>query len=254
MPVGVPKVPFSFDKDEDQDKVEDKDRDQDVFENKEKDRDLFEYKDRLEDKDKDEDKVEDKDKRKSKAKPYVDLYTRMYHERFLFLFGELNTRLAGTLMGILTHFSVAEPEKDFLLFINSPGGGLGSGVSLYTAMQYVTPDVSTVCVGSAFSMASFILAGGAKEKRAATPHSRIMLHEPRTDYLRTRGSDIFKDMRELKKLTLTVIQQLAKITEKSQQTVYRDMKLQMFMSPTKAKIYGIIDDIVEEEYEDYFFE
>lgn len=173
-----------------------------------------------------------------------DIYSRMLRERVIFLVGPVNDQTANLVVAQLLFLESENPDKDISLYINSPGGSVSAGLSIFDTMQFIKPDVSTLCMGIAASMGSFLLMAGAKGKRMALPNSRVMIHQP-SGGAQGQATDIEIHAREI----LKTREQLNKIyAERTGQTIEKirsDMERDMFMDPTEAKAYGLIDQVLE---------
>nr|YP_010253512.1 clp protease proteolytic subunit [Ipomoea pes-caprae]AGW97805.1 clp protease proteolytic subunit [Ipomoea pes-caprae]QTZ17790.1 clp protease proteolytic subunit [Ipomoea pes-caprae]UKO32455.1 clp protease proteolytic subunit [Ipomoea pes-caprae]UTQ74936.1 clp protease proteolytic subunit [Ipomoea pes-caprae]BDR62594.1 ATP-dependent Clp protease proteolytic subunit [Ipomoea pes-caprae] len=174
---------------------------------------------------------------------WVDIYNRLYRQRFLFLVQEIDSEIANQIVGLLVYLNIEDGTKDIFLYINSPGGDVISGVSIYDMMQTVRPDVSTICIGLAASMGSFILAGGAITRRAAFPHARVMIHQPRTSFFESHAGELLLEMKEALKLREHIAEIYSQRTGNPTWIISRDMDRDVFFSARQARIYGIIDDI-----------
>ena len=174
-----------------------------------------------------------------------DIYSRLLKERVVFMVGAVDDHMANLIVAQLLFLESENPEKDISLYINSPGGAVSSGLAVYDTMQFIRPDVSTVCIGQAASMGAVILAGGQKEKRHALPHSRVMIHQPMGG-AQGQASDIEIHTREI----LTTRERLNKIlsthTGQSMDAIKKDTDRDNFMSADEAVKYGIIDSILEQ--------
>lgn len=174
-----------------------------------------------------------------------DIYSRLLKERVVFMVGAVDDHMANLIVAQLLFLESENPEKDISLYINSPGGVVSSGLAVYDTMQFIRPDVSTVCIGQAASMGAVILAGGQKEKRHALPHSRVMIHQPMGGS-QGQASDIEIHTKEI----LTTRERLNKIlsthTGQSMDTIKKDTDRDNFMSADEATKYGIIDSILEQ--------
>jgi ATP-dependent Clp protease protease subunit len=173
-----------------------------------------------------------------------DIYSRLLKERIVFLVGPVNDQTANLVCAQLLFLESENPDKDIFLYINSPGGSVSAGLSVYDTMNFVKPEISTLCMGMAASMGSFLLMAGAKGKRLALPNSRVMIHQP-SGGAQGQASDIEIQAREIIKTR----EQLNRIyAERTGQTVAKieaDMERDMWMSPTEAKDYGLIDQVLE---------
>jgi ATP-dependent Clp protease protease subunit len=173
-----------------------------------------------------------------------DIYSRLLKERIIFLGTEVNDVVANLIIAQLLFLESEDPEKDIFLYINSPGGVVTSGMAIYDTMQYIRPDVATVCVGQAASMGAVLLAGGAKGKRSALPHSRIMIHQPLGGFS-GQASDVEIHAREMLRIKHELNQILAYHTGKPLKQVEVDSDRDFFMTSAQAKEYGLIDDVFE---------
>lgn len=173
-----------------------------------------------------------------------DIYSRLLRERIVFLNGEVNDESANLVIAQLLFLESDNPEKDISLYINSPGGSVYAGLGIYDTMQFIKPDVQTICVGMAASMGAFLLAAGAKGKRSSLPHSRIMIHQP-SGGSRGMASDIQIQAREIQDLKGILNEILAERTGQSIETITRDTDRDNYMSPAEALKYGLIDKIYE---------
>lgn len=171
-----------------------------------------------------------------------DIYSRLLRDRIVFLNGEVNDDSASLVIAQLLFLESENPDKDISLYINSPGGSVYAGLGIYDTMQFIKPDVQTICVGMAASMGAFLLAAGAKGKRFSLPHSRIMIHQP-SGGSRGMASDIQIQAREIQDLKGILNQILAERTGQSIETVTRDTDRDYYMSPQQALEYGLIDRI-----------
>ena len=176
---------------------------------------------------------------------WVDLFNRLSRERILFLCSELKDELANQLIGIMLFLNAEESDKGLYLYINSPGGSIICGVGVYDCMNFVEAEVSTICVGTAASVASFVLAGGAIGKRLAFPNSRIMIHQPEGGS-RGQASDILFESSEVDKIRERVAKTYAQITGQSLTQIVTDLDRDQYLSPNQAKDYGIVDQVTIE--------
>jgi len=172
-----------------------------------------------------------------------DIYSRLLKERVIFVVGPVEDHMANLVVAQLLFLESENPDKDIHLYINSPGGSVTAGLSIYDTMQFIKPDVSTMCVGQAASMGAFLLAGGTPGKRYALPNSRIMIHQP-SGGAHGQASDIDIHAREILILRERLNTLLAHHTGQSVETVSRDTERDNFMNPDKAKTYGIIDEVL----------
>ena len=172
-----------------------------------------------------------------------DIYSRLLKERVIFIVGTVEDHMANLVVAQLLFLESENPDKDIHLYINSPGGSVTAGLSIYDTMQFIKPDVSTMCVGQAASMGAFLLAGGTPGKRYALPNSRIMIHQP-SGGAHGQASDIDIHAREILITRERLNTLLAKHTGQSLETVARDTERDNFMNPDKAREYGIIDEVL----------
>jgi ATP-dependent Clp protease protease subunit len=173
-----------------------------------------------------------------------DIYSRLLRERVIFLVGPVNDQTANLVVAQLLFLESENPDKDISLYINSPGGSVSAGMSVFDTMQFIKPDVSTLCMGIAASMGAFLLAAGAKGKRYALPNSRVMIHQP-SGGAQGQASDIEIQAREILKLRESLNQILAERTGQSIEKIRADSERDFFMSGTEAKDYGLIDQVLE---------
>ena len=173
-----------------------------------------------------------------------DIYSRLLRERIVFLVGPVNDATANLVVAQMLFLESENPDKDIFLYINSPGGSVSAGLSIFDTMQFIKPDVSTMCLGMAASMGSFLLMAGAKGKRLALPNSKIMIHQP-SGGAQGQATDIEIHAREI----LRTREQLNKIyadrTGQSLEKITADMERDFFMTPEEAKAYGLIDQVLE---------
>ncbi len=172
-----------------------------------------------------------------------DIYSRLLKERVIFLVGPIEDHMANLVVAQLLFLESESADKDIHLYINSPGGTVNSGLAIYDTMQFVKPDVNTVCVGQAASMGALILAGGAKDKRMALPHARMMIHQPMGG-AQGQASDIDIQAREILRLRERLNEIMVKHTGKSVKTINRDTDRDYFMDTKEALEYGLIDKII----------
>jgi ATP-dependent Clp protease, protease subunit len=172
-----------------------------------------------------------------------DIYSRMLKERVIFLVGQVEDQMANLIVAQLLFLESENPDKDIHLYVNSPGGVVNAGLAIYDTMQFVRPDVSTVCLGQAASMGAVILAGGAAGKRFALPNARIMVHQPWGGF-QGQASDIDIHAREILKLRSRLNGILATHTGKTAEDIERDTDRDRFMSAETAVEYGLIDSVI----------
>jgi ATP-dependent Clp protease, protease subunit len=173
-----------------------------------------------------------------------DIYSRLLRERVIFLVGPVNDQTANLVVAQLLFLESENPDKDISLYINSPGGSVSAGLSIYDTMQFIKPDVSTLCMGLAASMGAFLLAAGAKGKRNALPNSRIMIHQP-SGGAQGQASDIEIQAREILKLRESLNAIFAERTGQSLDKIRADSERDYFMSAPEAQAYGLIDKVIE---------
>lgn len=173
-----------------------------------------------------------------------DIYSRLLRERIVFLVGEVNDHTANLVVAQLLFLESENPDKEISLYINSPGGSVSAGLSIYDTMQFIKPDISTLCMGMAASMGSFLLMAGAKGKRMALPNSKIMIHQP-SGGARGQATDIEIHAREILKTREQLNRIYAQRTGQPLDKITADMERDFFMSPTEAKDYGLIDQVIE---------
>ena len=172
-----------------------------------------------------------------------DIYSRLLKDRIVFVGGEINDNMANIVVAQLLFLEAEDPDKDIHLYINSPGGVITAGLAIYDTMQYIKPQVSTICMGQAASMASLLLAAGAPGKRFALPLSRIMIHQP-LGGARGQSTDIQIQAKEILRLREIVNDILAKHTGQSTDKIMVDTERDNFMSALEAKEYGLIDEVI----------
>lgn len=174
-----------------------------------------------------------------------DIYSRLLKERIIFLVGPVNDHTANLVVAQLLFLESENPDKDIYFYINSPGGSVTAGMSIYDTMKFIKPDVQTLCLGQAASMGAFLLSAGTKGKRFALPNSRVMIHQPLiSGGLGGQASDIEIHARELLKLKEKLNQMLAEHTGKSLEQIERDTDRDNFMSAQEAADYGLIDKVI----------
>ena len=179
----------------------------------------------------------------SRGERSFDIYSRLLRERIVFLGTGVDDNVANVIIAQLLLLDSENPEKDIMLYINSPGGSVTAGLAIYDTMQHVRADVSTICLGQACSMGQFLLTGGAKGKRMALPHARIMMHQP-WGGAQGQSSDIEIQAAEIGRLKRTLAQLTALNTGQSIQKIELDADRDYFMTPEEAVDYGIIDKVV----------
>jgi ATP-dependent Clp protease protease subunit len=173
-----------------------------------------------------------------------DIYSRLLRDRLIFLVGVVNDQTANLVVAQLLFLESENPDKDISLYINSPGGSVSAGLSIFDTMQFIKPDVATLCMGMAASMGSFLLMAGAKGKRSALPNSRIMMHQP-SGGAQGQASDIEIQAREILKTREQLNRIYADRTGQSIERIATDMERDRWMSPTEALDYGLVDKVLE---------
>jgi ATP-dependent Clp protease protease subunit len=173
-----------------------------------------------------------------------DIYSRMLKERVIFIVGPIEDHMANLVVAQLLYLESESADKDIHLYVNSPGGAVNAGLAIYDTIQFVKPDVSTVCVGQAASMGALVLAGGARGKRYALPHARIMIHQPMGGF-QGQASDIDIQAKEILRLRERLNKIMVKHTGKTLKAINRDTDRDNFMESEEALSYGIIDSIIE---------
>ena len=179
----------------------------------------------------------------SQGERSFDIYSRLLKERVIFLTGEVEDHMADLIAAQLLFLESEDPSKDIYLYINSPGGSVTAGMAIYDTMQFIKPDVSTLCLGMAASMGAFLLAGGAKGKRFALPNSNIMIHQPLGGF-QGQASDILIHAREIERTKATMNRILSENTGKPLEAIVKDTDRDNFMTADEAKSYGLIDDVI----------
>jgi len=173
-----------------------------------------------------------------------DIFSRLLRERIIFLGTPIDDHSASLIMAQLIYLESEDPERDIFMYINSPGGSVSAGLGLYDTMQYIRPDVSTVCVGMAASMGAFLLASGSAGKRASLPHSRIMIHQP-SGGAQGQETDIVIQAKEIEKIRRLLEELFAKHSGQDVEKVREDSERDRWMNAQEAKDYGIIDEIFD---------
>ena len=173
-----------------------------------------------------------------------DIYSRLLKDRIIFLGEEINDVTANLVVAQLLFLAAEDPEKDINLYINSPGGSVTAGMAIYDTMQYIAPDVSTICIGMAASMGAFLLAGGAKGKRYALPNAEIMIHQP-LGGARGQANDIQIQAEQILKIKEKMNRMLSENTGKDFAQVCLDTERDNYMSAQEAKEYGLVDEVVK---------
>jgi ATP-dependent Clp protease protease subunit len=178
-----------------------------------------------------------------------DIYSRLLKERVIFLVGPIDDYVANVVVAQLLFLEAENPEKDISLYINSPGGVVTAGMAIYDTMRFIKPDVSTICVGQAASMGSFLLAAGAKGKRYILPNSRVMIHQP-SGGAQGQATDIAIQAKEILYLRERLNAELAANTGQPIEKIERDVERDYFMAAEEAKAYGVVDAVLDSRPED----
>ncbi|MGO1540445.1 MAG: ATP-dependent Clp endopeptidase proteolytic subunit ClpP [Luteimonas sp.] len=185
----------------------------------------------------------------SRGERAYDIYSRLLKERVIFLVGPVDDAVANVIVAQLLFLEAENPEKDISLYINSPGGVVTAGMAIYDTMQFIKPDVSTICVGQAASMGALLLAAGAKGKRYALPNSRIMIHQPLGGF-QGQATDIEIHAREILSLKQRLNEILSRHTGQSLDTIAADTERDNFKSAEAARDYGLVDEVLERRPEE----
>jgi ATP-dependent Clp protease protease subunit len=185
----------------------------------------------------------------SRGERAYDIYSRLLKERVIFLVGPVDDHTANVIVAQMLYLESENPDKDINLYINSPGGSVSAGLAIYDTMQFIKPDVSTMCIGQAASMGAMLLTAGAKGKRYCLPHSRVMIHQPLGGY-QGQATDIEIHTREILKIRSQLNDLLALHTGQSVETIAADTERDNFMSPSEAMEYGLIDSLIESRKDD----
>ena len=180
----------------------------------------------------------------SKGERAYDIYSRLLKERIIFLTGQINDNVASLVTAQLLFLEAEDPKKEIYLYINSPGGLVTAGLGIYDTMQYIKPDISTLCIGQAASMGSFLLAAGTKGKRFSLPNSRIMVHQPSAGF-QGQATDIEIHANEVLSLKKRLNEIYSKHTGKSVDEIKSALERDNFMTAETAKSFGLIDEVVE---------
>jgi ATP-dependent Clp protease protease subunit len=179
----------------------------------------------------------------SRGERAYDIYSRLLKDRIIFIGTPIDDAVANLVIAQLLFLETEDPDRDVQVYINSPGGSVDAGMGIYDTMQYIKPDVSTICVGVAASMAAVLLAGGAKSKRYALPNSRVMIHQPFGGY-QGKATEVKVWTEELLKAREKLIDLLHDHTGQSREKIEGDIERDYFMSAEEAKVYGIVDDVL----------
>lgn len=179
----------------------------------------------------------------SRGERSYDIFSRLLNDRIVMLFEEVNDTTAGLIVAQLLFLEAQDPDKDIQFYINSPGGSITAGMAIYDTMQYIKPDVSTICVGMAASMGAFLLSSGAKGKRLALPNAEIMIHQP-SGGSQGQATDIEIQAKRILKMKEKLNKMLAENTGKTVEQITADCERDNFMSAEEAKEYGLIDKVI----------
>lgn len=179
----------------------------------------------------------------SRGERSYDIWSRLLKDRIIFIGGPIDDHVANLVIAQMLFLEAEDPEKDIHLYINSPGGVITAGMAIYDTMQYIKPDVSTICIGQAASMGAFLLAAGAKGKRFSLPYARIMIHQP-LGGVQGQATDIDIHAREILRMRDMLNELLTKHTGQPKEKIERDTERDFFMSAAEAKEYGIIDEVI----------
>jgi ATP-dependent Clp protease protease subunit len=180
----------------------------------------------------------------SRGEREYDIYSRLLSERIIFLGTPVDDQVANLIVAQLLHLEADDPDKDVSLYINSPGGSVYSGLAVYDTIQFIKPEVRTMCVGVAMSIGALLLAGGAKGKRAALPNSRVLIHQPSAGF-QGQSTDVEIQAREILAMRDRLDEAFAFHTGRSKEEVHEDMERDRFFTPEQAVEYGLIDSVIE---------
>ncbi len=178
-----------------------------------------------------------------KVERAYDIYSRLLKDRIIFVGSPIDYNVANVVIAQLLHLEAEDPDKDIYMYINSPGGSVSAGLAIYDTMQYIRPDVSTICIGQASSMGAFLLAAGVAGKRFALPNCRIMIHQP-LGGVQGQASDIEIQTKEILHLKKKLNELLHNHTKQPMKNIEKDTDRNFFMSPEEAQKYGIIDEVI----------
>ncbi len=177
----------------------------------------------------------------------IDVFSRLIMDRIIFLGMQVEENIANVITAQLLFLESVDPKKDILLYVNSPGGSVYAGLGMYDTMQYVGPDVATICTGMAASMGAVLLAGGAKNKRSALPHARVMIHQP-SGGMQGKSRDMEVTLKQMQDLRRDLYDILAYHSGQDYEKIEKDSDLDFWMRPHEAKEYGLIDEVLERGY------
>ncbi len=179
----------------------------------------------------------------SRGERAYDIYSRLLKDRIIFIGEQVHDGMANTIIAQMLFLESEDPDKDINIYINSPGGSVTAGLAIYDTMQYIKPDVATICMGQATSMGALLLASGAKNKRYSLPHARVMIHQP-LGGVQGQATDIDIQAKEIMKIKETIHEILVRHTGQSLEKIRTDTERDYFMSSTEARDYGIIDRVI----------
>ncbi len=181
--------------------------------------------------------------RSARGEREYDIFSRLLNERIIFLGSAVDDQVANLVVAQLLHLESSDPDKDISIYINSPGGSIYAGLAIYDTIQFIKPDVATICCGIAMSMGSLLLTGGAKGKRMSLPNSRVMIHQPSAGF-EGQSTDIEIHAREILKTRKRIDEIYAHHTGKTAEEVHTDMERDNFFTPARAVEYGLIDRVI----------
>jgi ATP-dependent Clp protease protease subunit len=182
--------------------------------------------------------------RTARGEREFDIFSRLLNERIIFLGSPIDDTVANLVVAQLLHLESQDPDKDISMYINTPGGSIYSGLAIYDTMQFIRPDIQTICVGIAMSMGSLLLTGGAKNKRFSLPNSRILIHQPSAGF-EGQSTDIEIHAREILNIRQRIDEIYAHHTGQDIEQVHRDMERDRFFKPEEALAYGMIDRVID---------
>jgi ATP-dependent Clp protease protease subunit len=182
--------------------------------------------------------------RTARGEREFDIYSRLLNERIIFLGTPVDDQIANLIVAQLLHLESEDPDKDISIYVNTPGGSIYAGLAIYDTMQFIKPDVSTICIGVAMSMGSLLLTGGAKGKRMSLPNSRILIHQPSAGF-EGQSTDIEIHAREILKTRERIDEIYAHPTGQPLEQVHADMERDRFFTPEQAAEYGLIDRVID---------
>jgi ATP-dependent Clp protease, protease subunit len=184
--------------------------------------------------------------RSARGEREYDIFSRLLNERIIFLGQPVDDQIANLIVAQLLHLESSDPDKDISIYINSPGGSIYAGLAIYDTMQFIKPDVATICCGIAMSMGSLLLAGGAAGKRMSLPNSRILIHQPSSPGFEGQATDIEIHAREIIKTRRRIEEIYAKHSGQTVEQVHDDLERDRFFKPEEAAAYGLIDRVISE--------